>query len=247
MKTFKALSLVILATVLVQGQAQAQGSSTKKAKINASEDIDSLGGNKELMEMAERLHPESRSRIVQDRIIDRRNRVEFGLGFGAIFGGDAYLDTRAFSAALDYHITPRWSVGLRYLDFTNNLNAEGDRVFNEAAKTYAAGGRAQAVDIDYPLNATMAVVNWYPIYGKTSFLDIGVTQFDIYLLGGGGLINLDSGSTGIYTAGLGVGAWLSKHVTARAEVKWQRYNDELITGARTIDATMASLGLGWIL
>jgi outer membrane immunogenic protein len=58
---------------------------------------------------------------------------------------------------------------------------------------------------------------------------------------------LDSGSTGIYTAGLGVGAWFSKHVTARAEVKWQRYNDELITGARTIDATMASLGLGWIL
>ncbi|MNS54727.1 hypothetical protein D3C72_875390 [compost metagenome] len=246
MKTFTLLTTIVFATLLAHG-ASAVAAPTKKAKINASEDIDSLGGNKELMEMAQRLHPESRSRIVQDRIVDRRNRVEFGLSFAGLFGGDAYLDTRAFGAALDYHITPRWSLGVRYLDFTNSLNAEGERVFTEYNQNAGTSGTGRAVDIDYPLNATMGVINWYPIYGKTSFLDIGVTQFDIYLLGGGGVIQLDSGSTGIYTAGAGVGAWFTKHLTARAEAKWQRYNDQIITGTRTIDSTMLSLGLGWIL
>jgi hypothetical protein len=247
MKTVTLLTTVLFATILVQAAAVSAAPASRKAKINASEDIDSLGGNKELMEMAQRLHPESRSRIVQDRIVDRRNRVEFGMSFGGMFGGDAYLDTRAFGASLDYHITPRWSVGLRYLDFTNSLNAEGERVFNEYNNSNSVAGSGRAVDIDYPINATMGVVNWYPIYGKTSFLDMGVTQFDLYFLGGGGMINLDSGSAPIYTAGMGVGAWFTRHLTARAEAKWQRYNDQIISGTRTIDATILSLGLGWIL
>ncbi|MEN0059954.1 MAG: outer membrane beta-barrel domain-containing protein, partial [Bdellovibrio sp.] len=124
---------------------------------------------------------------------------------------------------------------------------EGTRIFNEARASYAAGGRATIVDLDYPLNAAMAVVNWYPIYGKTSFLDMGVTQFDIYLLAGGGALELSSGTTSIYTGGLGVGAWMSKHISLRAEVRYQKYEDQLITGSRSLDTVVGSLGLGWIL
>ncbi|MGZ3771277.1 MAG: outer membrane beta-barrel domain-containing protein [Bdellovibrio sp.] len=217
------------------------------SQINAKEDIDTLGGNQELMEMAEKVKSSSRSRIVQERIVDRNNALELGLSYGNTFGGDAYIKTQSMGVAADYHFTPRWSLGVRYYDFGNGLTSEGQRIFNEARSTYAVGGRAHIVDIDYPLNATMALVNWYPIYGKTSFLDMGVTQFDLYMLAGGGSITLSSGNTSILTAGLGLGAWITKHLTSRFEIRYQKYEDKIITGNRSLDIVVGSVGLGWIL
>lgn len=247
MKTMKILLTAFIALSFVLG---AQAASAKKApakQINASEDIDSLGGNKDLMEMAGRIQSTSRSRIVQERIVDRHNTVEFGLSYGGVFGGDAYLKTQSMGFAADWHITPRWSLGARYYDFGSSLTPEGERVFNQARANYAAGGRGSAVDIDAPQSAMLAILNWYPIYGKTSFLDIGVTQFDLYLLGGGGTMTLSSGDTSLLTAGVGVGAWVSRHVSIRTELRYQKYEDQLITGSRNLDTVVGSVGLGWIL
>lgn len=257
MKTMNLLSVMVLACSLTAAISSfAAGAKSYKAvavakapakTINASEDIDSLGGNQELMEMAEKIKSTSRARIVQERIVERRNTVEFGLSYGSVFGGDSYIKTQALGAQVDYHITPRWSLGARYYDFGNSLTAEGQRIYDDAKATYAAGGRALSVDMDFPLSSAIAVVNWYPIYGKTSFLDMGVTQFDLYLLAGGGNITLTSGNTSVMTAGLGVGIWASSHVSARAEVRYQKYQDQLITGSRNLDVVTGSLGLGWIL
>lgn len=249
MKTMNLLSIAVLACSLMTSTAFAASTKSKAPakQINASEDIDSLGGNQELMEMAQKIKSTSRSRIVQERIVDRNNTLEFGLSYGSVFGGDAYVKTQSLGAQVDYHITPRWSVGVRYYDFGNSLTSEGKRIYDDAKAAEAAGGRALPVDIDYPLNSTIAVVNWYPIYGKTSFLDMGVTQFDLYLLAGGGNITLSSGSTSVVTGGLGLGAWISKHVSARAEIRYQRYEDQIATGSRNLDIVTGSLGLGWIL
>jgi outer membrane beta-barrel protein len=249
MKTLNLLSLALIACSLVASPAGASSSKNQNTakQINASEDIDTLGGNKELMEMAQKVRSTSRSRIVQERIVDRNHTLEFGLSYGSVFGGDAYQKTQSLGVAVDYLITPRWSLGARYYDFGNSLTNEGKRIFDEARTAYNAGGRATIVDIDSPQNAAMAVVNWYPIYGKTSFLDMGITQFDVYLLAGGGNMTLTSGNTSLLTAGLGLGAWLSKHVSARAEIRYQKYEDQLVTGSRSLDTTVGSLGLGWIL
>lgn len=247
-KMLKSVSLCLLVCSFIAPSAFANRSKTKPAnEINAAEDIDSLGGNRELLEMAGKIKSTSRSRIVQDRIVDRRNTLEFGLSYGSVFGGDAYLKTQSLGAAVDYHITPRWSLGVRYQDFTSSLTPEGTRVFTAARAAAQAQAPGQAVDIDTPQNAVMALVNWYPIYGKTSFLDLGVTQFDIYLLAGGGTMTLASGSTSLATGGLGVGAWVSKHVSLRAEVRYQKYEDKIVSGPRSLDTVVGSLGLGWIL
>lgn len=247
MKNLKVLALVILATSLAGSISLAQNKGSAK-KINAQQDIDSLGGNKELMELAQSVKSQSRTRIVQERLVNRNLRLELGMLYGGLIGGDSYLRTQTVGAAIDFHINPRWSVGLRYYDFGNNLTAEGERMMSQARAAKAAGQTGQFTDVDYPLNATMAVVNWYPIYGKTSFMDIGVTQFDIYLLGGGGQINLDKGSSTIYTAGAGVAAWLTKHLALRLEGRYQNYSDRPEgAGTRSLDSGVGSLGLGWIL
>lgn len=240
MKTLTLFISYILTTGLISAVASA-------AEINAKQDIDSLGGNKELMEMAEKVKSTSRSRIVQERLVDRNNALELGFSYGNTFSGDAYLKTQSLGLAVDYHITPRWSLGARYYDFGNSLTNEGQRIFDEARAAYDGNGRAHIVDIDYPLNATLAVINWYPIYGKTSFLDMGITQFDVYLLAGGGTMSLSSGNTSVLTTGLGLGAWITKHLTSRLEIRYQKYEDQIITGSRNLDTVVGSFGLGWIL
>lgn len=220
----------------------------KTAQVNVSEDVDTLGGNEELLKMAQSLKSQTRARIVQDRIVDRRNRLEFGVSYGGVIGGDSYLKTQALGFAAHFHFTPRWSLGVQYTDFSNELTPEGKRVFDLYRKTQSAGGTpAYAVDVDYPLNSTMAVLNWYPIYGKTSFLDMGITQFDLYLIAGAGQIQLSSGTSPIYSAGVGVGAWMTKHLSLRGEIKYQTYQDQPVTGKRDLNIGSANLGLGWIL
>ena len=247
MKNAKWIKLAIATTLFCSLNVLA---STGK-KVNPKADIDTLGGNQEIMDMAQNIKSTSRSRIVQNRIIDRNMALEMGLTFGNVFGGDSYLRTQSLGASLDFHINPRWSLGARYYDYGSSLTPEGERISSKARNT-PAGGTSNSFDIDTPQNSVMAVINWYPIYGKTSFLDIGVTQFDLYVLAGGGQMNLSSGSTPVYTGGIGLGAWLSKHVTARAEIRYQTYQDQLSDGSpqlisRNLDTVVGTVGFGWLL
>lgn len=246
MRSLKLVSLTLILSAMVAGPVTAMAQKASK-KSNMAADIDSLGGNQELAEMAQNIKSQTKTRIVQDRIVDRRNRLEVGLNYGLAYGGDAYLQTKALGVQADFHITPRWSLGARFYDFSNTLSPEGKRIFEAAKANSNAYGTGYAVDIDYPEQALMAVLNWYPIYGKTSFLDMGVTQFDLYLLAGGGQMTLSSGTTGIATAGLGVGAWVTQHVTARAEIRYQTYQDQPVTGSRNLDTVVGTLGFGWML
>jgi len=254
MKNFKSITLGALLMTLSLSAAAAQKQATATTtqqqpskKIDFAKDVDGLGGNDDLMEMANGLKPESKSRIVQDRIVDRHNRLEFGISYGATMGGTTYLQTQNLGAQIDYHINPHWSLGARYYDYSNSLTPEGQRAFDDARAAYAANGRAMIVDIDNPLDAKMAVINWYPVYGKINFFDAAIAQFDFYLLAGGGQIDLDTGSTGIYTAGLGFGLWMTQHLSARAEIRYQHYQDEITTGPRDINAGVATVGFGFIL
>lgn len=243
----KNLNAFALSTLLLVSFSLPVLAATQAKQIDFSKDVDGLGGNDALMEMAERLHPESKSRIVQDRMVDRHTRLEVGFSYGGNFGGTTYLQTQSYGATLDFHLTPRWSLGARYYQYRNPLTPEGERAFDEARAAYAVGGRATLVDIDFPLNAKMAVINWYPIYGKINLFDFAIAQFDIYLLAGGGQIELESGTGPLATGGMGFGLWMTKHLSARAELRYQTYKDEIVTGPRDINSVAATLGLGWIL
>jgi outer membrane beta-barrel protein len=85
------------------------------------------------------------------------------------------------------------------------------------------------------------------MYGKINFFDVSVVQFDIYSLAGAGTMQLSSGSTPTYTAGGGIGFWLSQHVTSRLEVRYQNYQDTVYTGSRNLNLIVANLGLGVLL
>lgn len=232
-----------LATILVfLGMAQAA-----LAASSLDQDFDSLGGNRELLKRARALDPEQKLRVVQKREVDRHLRLEAGVNYGLVSGGDPYTSTNNLGANLDFHITPRWSIGARYYKSYNQLSSEGQRVFNDASQRAANGEDLTAPATDYPIDTTLAVINFYPIYGKLNFFDLGVSQFDIYTLLGYGQVRLATGSTSTFTAGGGMAIWLAQHVSSRLEVRYQNYQDKIYSGSRSLNMMVISAGLGFLL
>ena len=99
----KALVLLLL-TLFVTASAFAQN------KVDMKKDFDSLGDNDAIAERAKALDPDNKVEIVQNRLVDRNLRLEVGMLFGLVAGGDTYYSSQNLGADLDFHITPKLSL-----------------------------------------------------------------------------------------------------------------------------------------
>ena len=239
----QAITILIYAGTIAQAQ-------------DLNKKIDNLGGNKDILKRAKALDPDNKIRVVQNRTVDRNWRLELGVNYGLIAGGDPYLSTQNIGGNLDLHINPLWSIGARYCDFYNELTSEGKRVYNDAQNRNNFGNPYVKPAVDYPMNSMLGVVSFYPVYGKLNMFDLGVAQFDIYVLGGYGQAQFrsedgdgawQSGSSPSWTAGGGVGLWLSQHFSSRLEVRYQAYQDKIYSGARDVDFIISTFSIGFIL
>jgi outer membrane immunogenic protein len=216
-------------------------------KINLKKDFDSLGGNAEIVGRAQALDPDNKVKIVQNRAVDRHNRFELGVNYGLVSGGDTYMRTQNLGGNLDFHFTPKWSVGVRYYKSYSSLTPEGRDIYDDANRQFQAGHKYNVPAIDYPIDTGLLVVNWYPIYGKLNLFDLGIAHFDIYTLLGYGKMFLDSGSTDTYAAGGGVGFWWTQNIASRLEIRYQPYTDLLQGEHRHQDSVVFTASLGVLL
>ncbi len=238
-------SLIIVLIALSQAMT-AFGAS--KEEISA--DFDALGGNKTLLDRAQSLEPEVNVSIVQNRVVSRRNRIEIAPEFAGTFGGDTYTRTRFGGLNLHYHITPKWSVGVKYNHAFNALTPEGEALVHDSYEDYKKNPNRPGIaypEINYPKSETFALVNWYPVYGKMNLLDKGVLHFDLYTLLGYGQVKLATGDAPSYTAGGGVGMWFTQHFTSRLEMRYQNYKAQYMSGEKNMDVMIASMQMGWML
>lgn len=249
MKNLILIIVTLLAAFSVQAKSKDVRSSIQnRAKvIDVDQQLNGLGSNEEIIKKARALQPHNNMSIVQKRQVDRHLRLEVGGSFGLVNGGDSYVDTRNWGGQVDFHINPRWSVGLRYFDYKNELTNEGKRVFDQAVLAQQQNQLSPAPSIDFPLRSYMAMLNWYPVYGKVSWLESAVSQFDFYLTAGGGQIDLNSGHSTIYSGGAGMAMWINSWLTSRIEVRYQNYKDRISTGDRNIDSMVLQLGIGFML
>lgn len=236
-----------LFSLVVVGLQSLLAPSTGHSADDNDKDFESLGANQAILKRARNLDSNNKIMVVQKRSVDRNLRLEFGGTYGANAGGDSYLNTQIVGGQLDFHINPRWSLGGRYYQSLNSLTDEGKRVYDNAQERANRGQKYEIPDLDYPISTWLAVVNWYPIYGKTNLLDLGIAQFDFYTLAGYGQIKLASGTTDTYTAGGGMGFWINNHVTSRLEVRYQTYEDQVYSGARRMNIVVANVSIGFLL
>ncbi len=211
-------------------------------------DWNSLGSSEAILNKARALDPNNKVRVVQKRAVDRDLRFEISGHYGMINGGDSYVKTQSGGGQLEFHINPKWSLGLRYDTYFNVLTSEGEKIYNQTETNIANGNQASLPEIDFPVNSQLATVSWYPIYGKLNLFDQAVTQFDLYLMAGAGMIKLDSGNQSTLTSiGGGAGFWFSQHIMARWELRYQGYKNKVYSSDPQVNSMAMHLSLGFLL
>lgn len=220
------------------------------AVADVQTEIDSFGGNEALYIKAKALNPEVENEVIQNRFMVREKRFEVSSEMSGVFGGDAYNRTNNAGLNLHYHITPRWSVGLKYNYAFNKLTPEGQSMIDRAANE----AEANPTDPNYlypqvifPKSEALALVNWYPIVGKLSFGRFGVAHFDTYFLAGYGQMELSNGSSPVTTAGVGMGFWINKNLTTRFEYRAQSFTANYYEKSENMLTSVGSVQLGWML
>lgn len=213
-------------------------------KKDLDSDMDALGGNQDLMERANAIDPRNTTRVIQKREVDRNSRLELGLNYSTVAGGDPYVDTNNLGARLEFHADPHWSFGARYYHSFNALNSEGQHAFD-----HYNGGTGPRPDVDYAINTYMGTVSFYPFYGKINFADLAIKQFDIYFMAGGGAVALDQGTKPMYTAGIGFAFWWSNHWSTRLEGRYEGFQDKFYDDntSRQMNLTIFTLDVGYLL
>lgn len=236
------LCLLLLVSIANLSLAHADAKSLKK-------EFQTLGDNQVVIDRVQKLDSQQKIRVVQNRMMDRNNRLELALNFGALSGGDSYVQTKNLGAMLQYHISPKWSVGLTYEKDYNNLNAEGSSRYDAAFQCQktdpACATRFPAVD--FPIDNRLLSVTFYPIYGKLNLFDSGIAQFDLYTTLAYGQKTLNSGISNVLAASIGAGVWLNSFLTARLEGRYESYKDLLQTENRLQNGFSAIASIGVML
>ena len=219
-------------------------SSAFAARRSLISDLDSLGSNKGIAERAKAIDADNRIRVVQNRTVDRTMRLEFGVNYGTLAGGDSYIDTNQLGFSADFHIVPMISIGARHFNAYNSLTPEGERVLEDAK---ANGDSHVSRSVDMPESSTMGTITLYPLYGKLNFFNIGISQFDVYMIGGYGQMKTRNTTSDTWTAGGGVGIWWSQHFNSRLEARYQNYTDQISSGNRDVGTTVFTFGIGFMI
>lgn len=237
-------------SVSVHAAAKKVKIESKNSEQNIGQEFDALGGNGVLLEKAQALNPEVRTTVVQNRIVDRTNRFELSGEYANTFGGDTYVRTGTFGINGQFHLNNNWSLGAKYGQSFNKLTNEGDALV-KAAEAQAAlnpsNPNSPVPDIDYPKQLAMGYVNFYPLYGKISWLGKGISHFDVYGQLGYGNISLKSGDTSALSGGIGIGVWGTEHITTRLEMTYMDYTAKYIYGNDIkMGVTSAAVQIGWL-
>lgn len=250
MKTMTLILSLLAGFAAQASEVPAETPAPVATPVGIEQEFDGLGGNRILLEKAKALNPETRQTIVQERMVPRRHRLEISPEYSGTFAGDTYSRTQSLGLNLNYHFTPHWSVGVKYNHSFNRLTPEGEKMMNDAYNDYLNNPTSTSrlvPDMDYQKSETLALLSWYPIYGKMNVLDMGVVHFDLYTVAGAGQVELASGRASTATGGLGVGMWLTPNWSSRLEVRYQTHDAQYLDGEKKLDLAVGSFQMGWLL
>ena len=244
-----ALSFSVSAYAAPKRSAKAKPQQVAQSDKSLKSDFDTLGDNKVFTERVKQMDQDKRVRIVQNRIVDLHNRFEIAGTYGYNAGGDSYVTTQSLGGILEYHFSPKFSMGLRYQKYYNELTNEGKAQY-DAARAAQANDPASAqkfAGIDYPEQVGLVTMSYSPIYGKINLFDMSVAHFDIYVLAGYGQMELQSGNSDVITGGVGSGIWLTQNFSARLEARYESYKDLIGTYDRSQNNIQGMLAIGILL
>lgn len=175
--------------------------------------------------------------IVNTRYSSLVNRHEFSLMGAHNFTADSHLDVKQSALAYRYHLNSKWSFGLRYNRYSNELTSAGQTLFD----------REKIVpDQDFAFNSQEAFATFNTIYGKLRWSSTTIVYFDQYISLGAGQIELASGKTNHGLLDLGLAFWIGNHTSMRVGLKNEFYNQQQVTEKRLMHNAMGYLEIGYL-
>ncbi|MEE2670243.1 MAG: outer membrane beta-barrel domain-containing protein [Bdellovibrionota bacterium] len=174
---------------------------------------------------------------VNERYSSLNKRFELTL-FGAHdFAADPHLDTKQSGLTARFHYNSRWSAGLRYTEYFNQLTPSGKALFEE---------KQLLPDSDFALKSSEGFINFNTVYGKVRLTKDTIVYFDQYIALGYGNISLSRGEVQMYTAHLGLSFWVGKNMSARFGVKNEFYAQKKVNGDDNVHNAMGYLEIGYL-
>ncbi len=175
--------------------------------------------------------------VVNTRYSSLINRHEFTLQGAHNFTADSHLDVKQAALSYRYHLNSKWSFGLRYSRYTNELTSAGQRLFDD---------KQIVPDQDFAYNSQEIFATYNTIYGKLRWSADTVVYFDQYISLGVGQIELASGKTNNGLLDLGLAFWLGKNASMRVGLKNEFYNQQQLSGERLMHNAMGYLEIGYL-
>lgn len=175
--------------------------------------------------------------IVNTRYSSLVNRHEFTLQGSHNLTADSHLDVKQSALSYRYHLNSKWSFGLRYNRYTNELTNAGKRLLDD---------QKIVPDQDFAFNSQEIFATYNTIYGKLRWSQNTVVYFDQYISLGAGQIELASGKTNHGLVDLGLVFWLGKHGSMRVGIKNEFYNQQQLSGERFMHNGMGYLEIGYL-
>jgi outer membrane beta-barrel protein len=177
-------------------------------------------------------------RVYQQIPLMKSGRIELGMTGGVSTNDQAFVHLNA-GAAVRYHFTQQVSLGGTYHKY---LRA---RTGLEESLTQDYGVFPERKFRDYYAGMDVA---WAPLYGKMLALESAIVHFDVYLLGGGGVMRTftqggegDNRISG--NVGFGSRFYLGEWASINTEVRDYIYMETLQSGDTIHQDWVISLGL----
>lgn len=175
--------------------------------------------------------------IVNTRYSSLTNRHEVGVQGSHNFTADSHLDVKQISGSYRYHLNSKWSFGLRYNYYTNELTSAGQRLLDD---------KQIIPDQDFAYNSQEIFATYNTIYGKLRWSQETVVYFDQYFSLGAGQIELASGKTNHALLDIGLAFWLKKHGSMRVGVRNEVYSQAQTAGDVLKHNAMGYIEMGWL-
>ncbi len=165
---------------------------------------------------------DSRILAVRKRFFAKKRRHEFTI-YSGIIPNDAFIRHATFGGQYTYHFSER--LGLQLVN--------GAYAVSWQTEDYKRLQQFQPVVNPTKSFGTVDLI-LTPVYGKMNFGSLNVLYFDLYVLGGAGLIQTQNKTFPTLDIGLGQRWYISKQSALRFEVRGYFYNDDTLVDPNNV-------------